>query len=52
MDSLENGELNLQVNLATDIDSHISKNNISHSQVTAVKGKQIDYTQGTDNIKC
>lgn len=39
VDSLENGEITLQVNSATDIDSHISKNDISHPQVTVVKGK-------------
>jgi len=39
VDSLENGEITLQVNSATDIDSHISNNDISHPQVTVVKGK-------------
>jgi hypothetical protein len=39
MDSLEDGQINLQVNSATDIDSHKSKNDISHPQVTVAKGK-------------
>jgi hypothetical protein len=38
VDSLKNGEITLQVNSVTDIDSHISKNDISHPQVTVVKG--------------